>query len=402
MTSTCPKIKVAIGVSCRQAKQKGHNDGEPPFYWPLDKDTTFDFSVTPLTRPPGWTSDSASFRIVVPAMIPTTEDSTESNTAEGVAAHLAAALNSALAGSGVTVTSGSGGNIAAGNSRAGAPLGLLEFDCIKGLDTVWDYSKVHGFVWGEPGTSDPGEPPPPVPRPVFPGRRPPNKKWPGWGPGAEPERPRGKPKPPKPGKIPKRKGPIGEEPKIETIVGYGAIKQLMLGVHLYEPGNGFPSAQGGWHYRTFSFPVEWSEEQVASVVLRHAGAVGQLRPPYPTNACVNGIMWGVDASIDAPPGRLHYMLRLDPLEVRPVLPMLADTQEHVVRGSPDPAPGEEEPAASGRHPPVEIGSPQRAADSLISSNTPGGGQPFVEVQGTYLDGGRRGQAESAPTPEPGA
>ena len=319
----CPKISISINISCNQAKQQDAKTEE--YFWPLDELTTFDFSIIPVTQPEGWPAGGASFRVEVPAKIPTTADAPEKNTAEGVGANVAKALNARLAGTGVTVTSKSGGVIPAGQSHAGDPLVVLEFDCVKGVDAAWDYSKIHGVMWGTPGTSAPGQPPPPVPMPFYP---PTGGKWPGWLPDS-PEATGKKKK--RPGVLPKT--PHQPEPKKEsratslrttalagTPMHGSAWKRLVIGIHVGPPrDSGFLCKPAGWCFREYFFPATASEEEVARTAESTLRDLDIIRPLFFEYASLTGVMWGVDAADGVVPGRLHYELLLDPPSVRPVL-----------------------------------------------------------------------------------
>lgn len=299
----CPKITVALEISCSQGLSQG-----PPPYWPLDKETVFDFSIIPMETPPGWPPEGASFRVTVPAKIPPGEVSNgqeASNTTEAVAINIANAMNAKMAGSGVTAKFVKSGPVPPGEDRVGNNMAYIEFECVKGVDVVWNYSKVHGWTWGEPPQppptplhrkppvttprdeplappgapppaapttpppttlppqppADPPKPPVPAPPPVVPGPFFPPGKFPQpWGPGETPGR-NDKPGLPPGGRAnPPKDWEPGEKKANATVQRFDAPwRRFTVGVYVDPPpGPGYVDLGGGWYLRHFVFPSHWN------------------------------------------------------------------------------------------------------------------------------------------------
>ncbi|MDA1196245.1 MAG: hypothetical protein O2894_13830 [Planctomycetota bacterium] len=345
----CPQVTFEFTVLCDQIPG------------PIDEDLVLDISITFLDRPEGWESDSTSVRVEVP------RDVVFHDPATAVAEAIASGVNDRLRGTGVKATAEGGGWLPSSGRFAGKPVARVVLQCVRGVDLRWNYSKVKGWWWGEPGPGPrPPPPPPPTDSPPIGWEDPsgvnvgPNNPlwWIGgrnltgatyrrrkpvvtpenplhWlGGGNLPKRRGDTEEPPV---IPKTKNPAPEEwpddanpPKDKKWGGkargqkpdpppadrkpdepYGE-RILRIGVYVEGNGNrGFPGGDLGWVIATYRFDAGMSQGEMGAVVADHWNSTRILPLGFEYSA-IRSMMIGYDSSEGVSPSPMHWDLSLIP------------------------------------------------------------------------------------------
>lgn len=357
----CAKVELALVVGCNESDA------------PLDEATEFDFSITPLVKPPEWDADTGAFRVVIGSR--ETAGHGNVNTVDTLVSLLASRLGSQLEGTGVRVEAYDGSTIPTGESGSDCPVAKLVFECVEAVDVAWNYSKIRGWAWGVPGYSRPSRPThamPVTPTPTntappstsgrFPKPRAnPSSPWPkGWAPVIPPPSMPPIPQPPlppdtvdptpppprlprtpvhpggKPGSPGGKSSPhVPAQPGPELLPGLkgGGWKRLTLGICLGPTaGLGFPGPPPRWVTQCFVVPATWSQARMMAHVAAE-WALDDLRPLYFERAPLVSVMWGVDAAPDVESGRIHMDLNVRHLWVRPVDPTDPAMADHTVKKS---------------------------------------------------------------------
>lgn len=123
--------------------------------------------------------------------------------------------------------------------------------------------------------------------------------------------------------------------------------ELTLGIHLgAAPGTGFPGRSYGWIYQVFKLPARWSQDEMAWHVA-NTWSLDSMRPFFYEGADTTAVMWGVRASENAEPGRVHLTLSTKTMEVQPVLAGYHELSGHIVQDSALPVPGTQRVSPSG-------------------------------------------------------
>lgn len=282
MTYECPRVELMISVPC--------SDGSGGV---VDMPREMDFSITPLHPPDAWEREyeEAVERGEVDADDKKAIESTTRRTfrvdlprgtpgAPGVAREATQQLNEALAGTGVTVTSYEGQDVPGECGKGVGKVAVkIVFDCVRAVDAAWSSSKLHGWMWGVPGSTSKNpifatELTPSTPRPRI-------RKWPPFPPllpGSPPAPfPLGRPETPhalpgKPGGEGAKFPHYRPDPAPPSLPDLGPWRRMTVGLYVPPfPAGGAPDQNlqlgySGWQLESFLLPEDGSPAAIADLV----------------------------------------------------------------------------------------------------------------------------------------